>query len=351
MKILDTTIRDGSYAIDFKFSCRDVQDLVSKSEKIGIEYIEIGHGMGLDASSYKHGLSLHSDEEYMNAAFEVASKAKLGFFCIPGIAKLSSIENIQKLGMKFIRIGVPVCEYEKAIPYIERCKELGLEVFVNFMKSYISQPSEMATHSQDAYNRGVEAIYIVDSAGSMFVAEINEYIKAIRNTSNIQIGFHGHNNLGLAVQNTLFCIEKGVDYIDCTFQGLGRSLGNASLEQVIVALDRMGYQHNFDIPRLLEYGYAGLRNIVRDKLVNPLDYVCGYAGFHSSFLKDIYRCCSEKQVDPLRLIIAYSKINRATMDYQLLLEVADALPRDLDENPYSFGEFFSERYSDGDFEG
>ncbi|EGN37325.1 hypothetical protein HMPREF0988_01732 [Lachnospiraceae bacterium 1_4_56FAA] len=80
MKILDTTIRDGSYAIDFKFSCKDVQNLVEKAEKIGIEYIEIGHGQGLNASSPEHGIALQSDEEYMKAARKVAGKAKLGFF-------------------------------------------------------------------------------------------------------------------------------------------------------------------------------------------------------------------------------------------------------------------------------
>ena len=54
MTILDTTVRDGSYAVDFKFSCKDVQDLVAKSERIGLEYIEIGHGLGLNASGTEH---------------------------------------------------------------------------------------------------------------------------------------------------------------------------------------------------------------------------------------------------------------------------------------------------------
>ncbi len=72
--------------------------------------------------------------------------------------------------------------------------------------------------------------------------------------------------------------------------------------------------------------------------------MCGYAGFHSSFLKDVYRCCNEKEVDPLRLIMAYSNENKMTMDYERLSEVADSLPKDLSENPYSFAEYFSERY-------
>ena len=341
MKILDTTIRDGSYAVNFQFSCKDVADLVGKSQRIGIEYIEIGHGQGLNASSYEHGFAMQTDEEYMDAAREVADKSKLGFFCIPGIARIEDIIKAKEHGMDFIRIGVSVQNYEDAKPFIYQCKKVGLEVFVNFMKSYATFPEQLGEAAADAYENGVNCVYIVDSAGSMSATDIGEYIAAMRERSDVGIGFHGHNNLGLAVDNTLYCIKKGVEFIDCTFQGLGRSLGNAPLEQVIMVMERRGYHTGFDIPRVLEYGYAGLRNIVRKELVNPLDYMCGYAGFHSGFLKEIYKCCSEKKVDPLRLILAYSEENKMTMDYGRLCEVADTLPNDPDDNPYSFGEFFS----------
>lgn len=344
MKILDTTIRDGSYAVDFKFSCKDVQDLVSKSQRIGIEYIEIGHGQGLNASSYEHGFALQTDTEYMDAAREVADKSKLGFFCIPGIARVEDIGTAKKHKMDFIRIGVTVREYEKAKPYIDRCKNEGLEVFVNFMKTYSATPKEFGKASEDLYKSGVGCVYIVDSAGGMSAQDIGEYISETHERSEIKIGFHGHNNLGLAVDNTLYCVKKGIEFIDCSFQGLGRSLGNAPLEQVVMVMERRGYHTGFDIPRVLEYGYAGLRNIVRERLVNPLDYMCGYAEFHSSFLKDIYRCCNEKEVDPLRLIMVYSEENKMSMDYERLCQVADSLPKDLEDNPYSFGEYFSARY-------
>ena len=346
MKILDTTIRDGSYAINFKFSCRDVQDLVQKSQKIGIEYIEIGHGQGLNASCPEHGIALQTDEEYMNAARSVADKSKLGFFCIPGIARLSDIETAKKNQMDFIRIGVSVADYEKAIPYILQGKKVGLQIFVNFMKTYTATPEEFAYASQMVYKHGADCVYIVDSAGCMSAHEIGEYIDRTRAVTDIQLGFHGHNNLGLAVDNTLYCIKKGMDYVDCSFQGLGRSLGNASIEQVVMVMEKRGFSTGFDIPRVLEYGYAGLRNVVRGKLTNPLDYMCGYTGFHSSFLKEIYKCSMKKQVDPLRLILAYSQNNKSTMDYEQLCFIADNLPKDMEDNPYSFADYFSEGYRD-----
>jgi len=347
MQILDTTIRDGSYAVDFKFSTHDVEDLVAKSQKIGIEYIEIGHGLGLNASGKEHGFALHTDEEYMKAGRKGVSTAKLGFFCIPGIARLEDIGIAKNNGMNFIRIGVTVGEWERAIPYIEACKKNSLEVFVNYMKSYTASPKEFAFASKMVRSYGADAVYLVDSAGSMSKEDIEQYLVRTREASDVKLGFHGHNNLGLAIENTLYCVEQGMEFVDCSFQGLGRSMGNASIEQVVMVLEKKGISTGFDIPRVLEYGYSGLRNIVVNRtLVNPLDYMCGYAGFHSSFLKDVYRCCIEKQVDPLRLIMAYSKVNQISIDYDILCEIADSLPLDIEENPYSFREYFMERYND-----
>lgn len=345
MEILDTTIRDGSYAVDFKFSCEDVKNLVSKSNRIGINYIEIGHGMGLNASSSINGISLHSDIEYMVAAKEASPESKLGFFCIPGIARIEDLHLCKEYGMYFIRVGINVTEYKRIKKYVEEAKKLGLHVAVNYMKSYVASPHEFSEATSYASKCGADCIYIVDSAGCMLAEDIDEYINVIRQTSNIKIGFHGHNNIGLAVSNSIHCVLTGVDYIDCSYQGLGRSCGNASLEQFVMVLERMGIGTQMDIPRVLEYGYSALRNIVnQEKLTNPLDYVCGYAGFHSSYLKDVYRCCVENKVDPLRLIIEYSKENRISLDYSRLNQVATRLPKDMDLNPYSFADYFSDRY-------
>lgn len=339
MKILDTTIRDGSYAVDFKFSCQDVENIVSKSSRLGIEYIEIGHGQGLNASGAEHGYALHSDVEYMRAARKVSDTAKLGMFCIPGIARLEDLHAAKENGMNFIRIGVNVSEYVLAEPYIKRARQEGLQVFVNFMKSYAVAPQELAEVAKVAGAGGADGVYIVDSAGCMMPEQIDEYVKAIREKADVKIGFHGHNNMGLAVSNTVYCVENGLDFVDCSYQGLGRSCGNAALEQVVMVLQRKGYELGFDLARTLEYGYSALRNIVNPmRLTNPLDYVCGYCGFHSSYLKYIYKCSNEMRVDPLRLILAYCERDRIGMDYEKLKEVAKTLPIDDAVNPYGFGE-------------
>lgn len=346
MKILDTTVRDGSYAVDFKFSCEDVSEIATKLEKLGFEYIEIGHGQGLNASSPEHGISLHSDIEYMETARSVLKKSKFGFFCIPGIARLEDLAIAKEHGVSFVRIGVNADQPESAREYIKEAKKLGLTVMTNFMKSYIVSPEQFAQNTMLVEDYGADCVYIVDSAGSMLPEEIGEYYDAVKKNSKIQLGFHGHNNLGLAVSNSLYCVDRGFDFIDCSLQGLGRSLGNASTEMTVMALKKRGYSIDMDIPRLLEYGYVLLRDIVEKDLQHPLDLVCGYAGFHSGYLKDIYKCVNEKKVDPLRLIIAYAELDKKNMDYDKLCSIAEKLPRDMDRHPYNFREFFSAVYSE-----
>ena len=346
MIILDTTIRDGSYAVDFKFSCDDVASIISKLEKLGFEYIEIGHGLGLNASSAKYGYSLHSDEEYMQTARRVLKKSKFGFFCIPGIARLENLKRAADNGVSFVRVGINADMAEKTEPYLKEAKKQGLFATVNFMKSYILSPSALAEKIALVQGYGADVAYLVDSAGCMLPEDIEKYSEKIKDRTDIMLGFHGHNNLGLAVSNSLKCIQLGFDYIDCSLQGLGRSLGNAPTEQLVMILKKQGYSLDIDIPRLLEYGYTIIKDVSKKAPMHPLDLVCGYSGFHSSFLKCIYRCCNEKKVDPMRLIIAYSKVNQATMDYELLCKKADELPKDLEDNPYNFREFISEKFTD-----
>ena len=346
MKILDTTIRDGSYAVDFKFSCDDVASIISKLEKLGFEFIEIGHGLGLNASSIKYGYSLHSDVEYMRTAQKVLKKSKFGFFCIPDIARLKDLKLSADNGVSFVRVGINADMAEKTEPYLKEAKVLGLLTSVNLMKSYILSPDELAKKIALVQEYGADVAYLVDSAGCMLPNDIEAYYEAIKKKTDIMLGFHGHNNLGMAVSNSLKCIQLGFDFIDCSLQGLGRSLGNAPTEQLVMILEKQGYPLDIDIPRLLEYGYTIIKDVSKRTPMHPLDLVCGYSGFHSSFLKDIYRCCNEKQVDPMRLIVAYSKISKATMDYELLCKVAEELPKDFEDNPYNFRDFFSEKFND-----
>lgn len=326
-EFLDTTIRDGGYAINFQFSISDVERIAESLEETGIRYIEIGHGVGLNGSSTAHGAALHSDAEYMQAAEGCLSRAGYGMFCIPGIARLSDLELASEHGMKFVRIGTNVTEVEQARAYVEKAKKLGLMVMTSLMKSYLVSPEELGECAKKVESYGADVVYIVDSAGSMFPEDVKAYMDAVRTGTCLKLGFHGHNNLGMAVANTIAAYEEGADFLDITMQGLGRSAGNAPSEAVIAALLKKGHTIDIDLLKLMMRSKALIHPLVRRRGVNPLDIICGYSEFHSSYMKSIHRISTTYNVNPLKLIMKYTDLDKARMDETQLETIARTMPQ------------------------
>lgn len=323
--ILDTTLRDGSYAVNFTFSLADVRLICSLLERVGISFIEIGHGVGLRASGLEHGTALHSDEEYLEAAKGVAKQAKIGMFCIPGVAKLQDIDAMADRGMDFIRIGTSVTEVALSEPYIKKAKERGMVVMANYMKSYASTPKEFAQQVVLSEKFGADVVYVVDSSGGMFAQQIEAYTNEIRAVSSIELGFHGHNNLGLAVSNTLKAAELGYKFLDTSLQGLGRSSGNAPTEQTIAAMIKLGYELDINLLDIIAFGYEYVNHFVENKGLTPLDTISGYADFHTSYLQKIQRYAAKYSVNPLELIMDVCKIDKVNAPDELVEKVASQL--------------------------
>lgn len=328
-EIMDVTLRDGSYAINFQFSTNDQKNICASLEKLGFRYIEIGHGMGVGASSLKNGLALHTDEEYLECAQKHIKSAKYGMFCIPGIASLEDIDLMAEHGCSFVRIGTNVESVDQSEEYIKRAKKNHLLVMANYMKSYAAAPEEFSEAVKHSAAWGADLIYIVDSAGNMVPADIEKYYTAICNCGNqIKTGFHGHNNIGLALSNSIFAAELGIDFIDCSLQGMGRSSGNTSLEHFVICMMRLGYDMPMDIVSLLLDSKKYVHPFMKKTGINPIDTICGVAGFHTSYLKEIQKCSIKYAINPLLLIEAYSQRDKVNMNKQLLEEIAKQLPKD-----------------------
>lgn len=329
-KIMDVTLRDGSYAINFQFSTADVQIIGKELDELGYDYVEIGHGMGLDANSPQNGIALNTDWEYLHAAQGAIKKAKYGMFCIPGIAKLDSIKKAAEYGMKFIRIGTNVDKVEESEEYIKVAKKCGMEVMANYMKSYAMSPEDFAKQVIKSESYGADAVYLVDSAGSMLPSDIEEYYNVIRKVSNIKLGFHGHDNLGLALSNSLFAEKLGFELIDTSLQGMGRSAGNASTELFTICSMKNGMERTCDYKHLLMFSQRVISPFIRNKGINAIDTICGVAGFHTSYLKEIHKVAAMYSVNPLELIEEYCKVDKLNMDTGKLVEIAKRLNPDLE---------------------
>src|SRR3954468_24382940 len=178
-RILECTLRDGSYAVDYQFTAGDCGELCSALESVGFEMIEIGHGVGLGGSGPKHGQAAATDEEYCRAAANALKTSRFGAFFIPNIGTREHLEMAREHGMGFIRIGTNVTQVDQAKPFIEYAKKLGFEVSYNAMKSYVLEPEDFAREIRKTWEWGADSVYLVDSSGGMTPDDVRKYVKLI----------------------------------------------------------------------------------------------------------------------------------------------------------------------------
>ena len=182
----------------------------------------------------------------------------------------------------------------------------------------------------------MECVYVVDSAGCMLPEDIKKYYDVIREFDGLKAGFHGHDNLGLAVANSLYAAELGFDIIDASLQGLGRSAGNTSTELLASLLYVKYGIKDYDVKSIVKFGEDYVKPLVKKSGLYGLDIFCGIAGFHSSYMSYIHRVASKYEVNPYELIVEYCKLDQVNMDEDLLVEVAKKLPKE-DINLSRFG--------------
>ncbi len=329
-KILECTLRDGSYAINFQFTASDTRVIASALEEAGCDIIEVGHGVGLGASETGHGLAAATDEEYLAAAASVLKRAKFGMFCIPGIARLEHVDLCASYGASFIRIGTNVTEVESSKPYIERAKRRGMYISANFMKSYVLPPREFAQKAKLSRSYGTDVVALVDSAGGMLPEQIEAYVRAIREVTDVPIGFHGHDNLGLAVANSLLMVRLGAEVVDVSLQGMGRGAGNAGTERVVMLLKKAGYLLTIDEFKLMDIATDYIRPLMTKVGADPIDLVSGFAMFHSSYMGTIAKYADKYRVDPRLLIIRVCEFDKVNAPEELVKRCASELANTAD---------------------
>lgn len=321
--ILECTLRDGSYLIDYQFTAEDTALIGASLDAAGFRFIEIGHGLGFRGSSPKHGVAAASDEEYLAAAERVFRKAKFGMFCIPGIARLRDLDMAVKHHIGFIRVGINVDEAKKAEPFIKKAKDLGLLTFSNLMKSYALSPVEFSKQVRLVARYGADIISVVDSAGGMLPEQVKEYVKVIKNETDARAGFHGHNNLSLAVGNSLAAIEAGADFIDASIRGIGRSAGNTQTEILLIILEKKGYRTGIDLNRTLDIGEKIIGPMIQgEKGIDAESAMLGWTLFHSGFVGIIEKYAKRHNLDVKELLKKVSDVERVHVTEEIVERVA-----------------------------
>jgi 4-hydroxy 2-oxovalerate aldolase len=326
--IFDCTLRDGSYAVNFGYTARDTEMIARGIDELGIQWIEVGHGLGLNASGSRYGVAAATDEEYLNAAASSVKSAKFGAFFIPGIAEMKHIDLASHCGAGFLRIGTNIVQSEEAWPFIRYAKQKGLYVFYNAMKSYVVSPEEFLRRAVQVVEHGADGVYVVDSAGNMAPGEVGRFCDLLRERLPTPFGFHGHNNLSLAVANSLEALEHGASTIDCTLAGIGRGGGNAQLEVFVGLCERLHIHTGIDLLAAQDAARRLITKGLQDvATIGDLNMIMGYAGFHSSFLPAVHKVAEKLRIDPRKLIVEVSEYDRVEPSADLIQLIAENMLR------------------------
>jgi hypothetical protein len=115
--------------------------------------------------------------------------------------------------------------------------------------------------------------------------DVRRYIGCVLERINVPVGFHAHNNLSLAVANTLAAIETGCGYIDAALRCLGAGAGNTQLEILAAILERQGCNTGFSVYGLMDLAQEVVEPMMRcAQAITTSSLMLGYAGVYSSFL-------------------------------------------------------------------
>lgn len=347
LQILECTLRDGSYPVDFRFTPEDTAVLCRMLSMLGFKLIEMGHGLGINASDAGKGKMSSSDLDLLKAAKSKAGQAKIGMFCIPGIATLESLNEIADHGLDFVRIGNDPEHIEKVFPFVEAARKHNLLTMVNFMKSYAVSPETFAQKAKEAVHAGGEVVYLVDSAGGMLPHEIAEYISAVKSKVNVKLGIHSHNNLHLATANAIEAVKNGVSYVDTTLYGLGRSAGNVPTEVMVAILNNMGIDVGVDLFKLMDVAEKYLAPLMEKiKMHDMLSVSMGAGKFHSGFYPKVKEVADRYKTDVRKLIYLMGKKNPSNISEKELIETAQHLgAQEAIDDTYNIVSFYSPKMS------
>lgn len=273
-----------------------------------MECVIIGHGNGLGASSLQTGISLLSDEEMLVTAKKQLNKTKMGAFLIPGYGTFNDLKLALKCGVDLVCVAAHCTEANITRQHIEYLRNQNIDAYGILMMCHMTTLEILAEQVLKMQQYGATGVILMDSAGASTPKMVSDMINVIKSKININIGFHAHNNLGLAVGNSYIALESGANIIDATTRGFGAGAGNCQLEALIAVLEKQGINTGINLYKLLDISENIIAKIYPNGMaINSLSIISGISGVFSSFVTHVKNASNEFKVDPYDIFIELAK--------------------------------------------
>lgn len=321
--ISDPTLRDGNHAVAHQLSAAQIAAYAAAANTAGVPIVEVGHGNGLGASSLQVGESLVDDVTMLTVAKEHLTQSKLGIHVIPGFATIQrDLKRAIDLGVNVVRVAAHCTEADITQRHIGYARERGKEAYGVLMMSHMAPPELLVEEAQKMVQYGAEGIIIMDSAGAYLPTDVTERTEALVKNLPVPVGFHAHNNLGMAIANSVAAVEAGATMLDGTARGFGAGAGNAQLEVLIAVLEKMNYETGVNLYKVLDAADIAEKTVMPTvPVIKSESIVSGLAGVFSGFSKPVARISGEYGVDQRDVYFALGKRKVVAGQEDLIIEV------------------------------
>jgi 4-hydroxy 2-oxovalerate aldolase len=326
--ISDPTLRDGNHAIAHQLSVQQIEAYAATAERARIDIIEVGHGNGLGASSSLLGHARESDADMLEAARKHCRNTKLGIHFIPGFGKNQDLDRAIEIGVDVFRIASHCTEANTTRRYIEKVKSRGLIAYGVLMMAHMADGRMLCAQAALMKRYGADAIILMDSAGASTPKIVQEKVDRLLTEVGIRVGYHAHNNLGLAVANSIVAIESGATIIDGCSKGFGAGAGNTQLETLVAVLELLGYSINTNFKRVVE-----LVRVTEELITNSNPNITcshiasGLYGLFSGYVPHIERIAKSLGVDQFDLCERLAARKLVAGQEDIILEEAHQLAK------------------------
>lgn len=322
----DPTLRDGHHAVGHQLDADQLRAYATAANAAGVPVVEVGHGNGLGASSLQIGRALLDDATMLTTVRDVLTSSRMGVFMAPGWGTSDDLTAAVHHGADVVRIAAHCTEADVTERHLGVARDLGAEAQGVLLMSHMADPGELAEHCALMGRFGAQAVGIMDSAGHYLPADVAERVSAIAEAVDVPVIFHGHNNLGLAVANSLAAVDAGATVIDATARGFGAGAGNTQLEALVAALERRGVHTGITLRKVLAAADVAAERLMKaPPSIDSIAVASGLAGVFSGFKRPVMQTARAEGVDPVDLFLALGNRQVVAGQEDLIGDVARRL--------------------------
>lgn len=326
IQIHDPSLRDGHHAVRHNLGAEQLRAYAQAADAARVPVVEVGHGNGLGASSLQVGRARLSDDQMLSITREALTNSKLGVFLLPGWGTVKDIKNAIAHEVDLVRIGTHCTEATLAERHLGFLREQGVEAHGVLLMSHMASPEQLAEECVRLVGFGATGVGILDSAGHYLPPDVTARIRAIRAAVDVPVMFHGHNNLNMAVANSIAAADAGADILDACARGFGAGAGNTQLEVLVPVLERLGYRTGIDLYRLLDAADIAERELMpAPPTIDSVSIVSGLAGVFSGFKTRVLDISAREGVDPRDVFFELGRRQAVAGQEDLIVDVALAL--------------------------